>query len=361
MTAFGRRTSEELTVRLDAGDQEREDDRTAQDGLPLVSVIVPVFNVEKYLGRCVDSLSAQTHSRMEIILVNDGSTDQSGDLCNAYSATDSRIRVIHQKNAGVSAARNAGTSVSQGDWVFFVDGDDWVSHDAVEVLLAAATRVNAEIAVGRFLRVGDDGVESPTSSGVEREAVLTGAESVTALLGPMHTLLTVAWGKLFKRELLSKLVFPVGRIHEDEFVSHRVQHAAHRVVVLPRPLYFYRQHSGSIMGAGFNAKKARDATDAYADRLTFLQEVGRTDLLPLARAQLFRKYMALFRGTSQGSRPDAALSQMRFLAREMRASRDRSAFVAFASAYAWCPHLIDPLYSAYNKRRTRASPGRASE
>lgn len=348
-------------MRLEAGEEAAEDDRHAQHTLPLVSVIVPVFNVEKHLRQCVDSLLAQTHYRMEIILVNDGSTDQSGDLCNAYSATDSRIRVIHQENAGPSAARNAGTSMAQGDWFFFVDSDDWVSHDAVKDLLAAATRVNAEIAVGRFARVGDDGLESLTSSGVERELVLTGDESVTALLGPMHTLLTVAWGKLFKRELLSKLVFPVGRIHEDEFVSHGVQLAAHWVVVLPRPLYFYRQHSGSIMGAGFNAKKAMDATDAYAHRLNFLQEVGRTDLLPLARAQLFRKYLALFRGTSQGSRSDAVLSQMRILAREMRASRDRPAFVAFASAYAWWPHLIDPLYSAYNKLGTRARPGRAFE
>lgn len=353
MTAFGRRPSEELTVRLEAGDQETGDDRTAADGLPLVSVIVPVFNVEKHLGRCVDSLSAQTHSRMEIILVNDGSTDQSGDLCNAYSATDSRIRVIHQKNAGPSAARNAGTSVSRGDWVFFVDSDDWVSHDAVEVLLAAATRVNAEIAVGRFIRVGDDGLESQTSSGVEQELVLTGDQSVTALLGPMHTLFTVAWGKLFKRELLSELVFPVGRIHEDEFVSHRVQHAAHRVVLLPRPLYFYRQHSGSIMGAGFNAKKARDATDAYADRLTFLQEVGRTDLLPLARAQLFRKYMALYRGTPEDRNSDALLIRMRTLAQEMRHSRHLSIFTVFASAYAWWPWAVDPLYTAYANRAGR--------
>jgi len=240
--------------------------------------------------------------------------------------------------------------MAQGDWFFFVDSDDWVSHDAVEDLLAAATRVNAEIAVGRFIRVGDDGVESQTSSRVEQELVLTGDESVTALLGPMHTLLTVAWGKLFKRELLSKLVFPVGRIHEDEFVSHRVQHAAHWVVVLPRPLYFYRQHSGSIMGAGFNAKKARDATDAYADRLTFLQEVGRTDLLPLARAQLFRKYMALFRGAPEDRNSDALLIRMRTLAREMRQSRDLSIFTGFASAYAWWPWAVDPLYTAYANR-----------
>ena len=313
----------------------------------LVSIVVPVFNVQSYLEECVDSILAQTYTRLEVILINDGSTDRSGAICDAYAASDGRVRVIHQVNAGLSAARNAGVAVSRGRWLLFVDSDDWVHSDTVDVLLKAASRSDADIAVGVFQRFGEASDLRARTPPHAESVVLTAAEGMTALMGPMHTLLTVAWGKLFRRSLFANLEFPVGRLHEDEFVAHRLLYDSRRVIVVGRPLYFYRQHNDSIMGAGFNSDKAMDAIAAYADRLRFLQRVGRADLLPLARAQLFRRYMKVFRGTPKSPQSVDLRSEMRLLAQDMRRNRDLSTFVAFASAYASWPELIDPFYSAY--------------
>ena len=341
-------------------DAPRPHDGRTQPGGQLVSVIVPVHNVEEHLEQCVESLLGQTHEHLQVLLVDDGSTDRSGERCDALAAADPRVEVIHQASGGPSAARNAGLAVARGSWLFFVDSDDWVHPDSISVLLTAAVSANADVAVGGFQRVAPRGAPVGEAVLPERHDYTSG-EALSGLMGPLHTLLTVVWGRVIRRSVFEGLEFPVGKLHEDEFTAHRILHAARRVVLVDRCLYYYRQHPRSIMGSGFKVGKATDAIEAYADRLGFLREIGRVDLLPLARAQLFRKHMALFRGISRGPQSDALRAEMRLLARDMRRSRDRSAFVAFASAYAWLPQLMDLLYSAYNKVSTRTRPGRVPE
>lgn len=322
----------------------------------LVSIVVPVYNVEAYLATCVDSLLAQTWQQLEVILVDDGSSDRSGGICDGYAAVDRRVRVVHQANSGLSSARNRGIGMARGRWLLFVDSDDWVDHEAVEVLVSEVLGAGADVAIAGLRRVTAVGADCGESL-ISARQVLVGGEALTALMGSRHTLFVVACGKLFRRTLFEDVEFPLGRLHEDEFVAHRVLGRSRRVVVVDRALYFYRQHPRSIMGSGFSYRRAVDAVDAHEDRLEYLEGLGRVDLLPLAKVQLFRKYMRLSRGLSERPEYLRMRSRMRLLARDVRRDREFSYFAFFAMMYAWFPKLVDPVYVAYGSTVGRLRTG----
>lgn len=248
----------------------------------LVSVIVPLYNVAPYLPACLDGLLTQTHRGLEVVLVDDGSTDGSGAVCDAYAARDGRVRVLHQHNAGVAAARNAGLDQARGAYISFVDSDDVVSPRFIETLLGAG----ADIAQCGFvtelegLRATDEAdrpapaFERMSSRDASRALQLDG----TGTWG-------VLWNKLYRASLFDGLRFPVGRQHEDEFVVWRTLWAAGGVAVTPEPLYFYRQRQGSIMAAGLT-QKSLDALVAIEQRGTFYRAQGDAELADLSDAVL---------------------------------------------------------------------------
>jgi glycosyltransferase involved in cell wall biosynthesis len=234
----------------------------------LISVIVPVYKVEKYLDKCIESIVNQTYKNLEIILVDDGSPDNCGAICDVWATKDSRIKVIHKENGGLSDARNAGLAVATGDWVAFVDSDDWVAEEMFARLLNAAKNHQADISACNVQFVEEG--QLPDAPYVSGETVcLTPKEAIRGLIqgGGVRA---VAWNKLYKRQLLHGETFPIGKYHEDEFFTYRILAKAEKIVHIEDKFYFYLQRQGSIMQT-FHYRRL-DALDAYLERLAFLQD-----------------------------------------------------------------------------------------
>ena len=214
--------------------------------MPLISVIVPVYGVAAYLPACLDSLFAQTHTRLEIIAVDDGSPDRSGEILDAYAARDGRLRVIHQANGGLSAARNAGIAAATGEYLGFLDGDDTAEPGLYEALLLAQRRDGTALSVCGFFMAFEDGRRLPVPAAAAARA-LGPAEALAALIADAP-FKNFVWNKLFRRELFEGLRFPVGKNFEDIPLMYRLFERAGAVSVLPDCLVNYLQRSGSIVG-----------------------------------------------------------------------------------------------------------------
>lgn len=236
---------------------------------PLISVIVPVYKVEPYLDRCVQSIVDQTYTNLEIILVDDGSPDNCPAMCDAWAAKDSRIRVIHKANGGLSDARNAGMAIAKGEYIGFVDSDDWISEDMYALLMADMVKNGSDISACGVRMVFED--DSPDKSLTPAgSAVLNSEEAMTALIRE-DLLKQPVWYKLYKSELAKDILFPVGKYHEDVFWSYLAIGKANRVSVFDTPCYFYTQRTGSIMGQGYSLKRL-DALEAKVLRLEYVRQ-----------------------------------------------------------------------------------------
>lgn len=230
---------------------------------PLISVIVPVYKVEPYLDRCVQSIVDQTYTNLEIILVDDGSPDNCPAMCDAWAAKDSRIRVIHKANGGLSDARNAGMAIAKGEYIGFVDSDDWISEDYIDYLYRAVVERNADISACDIRIVYEMSSAEHSAFNCERYT----AEQALDTLTRGETFRAVAWNKLYRRDLLEGERFPVGRYHEDEFFTYRILAKAERLSYVDCGLYFYFQRQGSIMNSV--SLKHLDTLDAYLERIAF--------------------------------------------------------------------------------------------
>ena len=242
--------------------------------MPLISVIVPVYKVEPYLRRCVDSLLAQSFSDLELILVDDGSPDNCGAICDEYAARDGRVHVIHKENGGLSSARNAGIDWafqnSDSRWLAFVDSDDWVHPQYLELLYRAAVENDVPVSACNYQKVFGDQPEPPVLS----EATVTDWETV---LIEHDVQAVIACNKLLEKSLFEGLRFPVGRIHEDEFLTYRLLHRAQRLAYLPAQLYYYYQNPAGITHAGFSLKSL-DKLLALEERARFTRRHGHRPL-----------------------------------------------------------------------------------
>lgn len=215
---------------------------------PLVTVIVPVYNVEPYLPQCLDSIVGQSYERLEILVVDDGSTDGSGALCDDYARRDSRVRVVHKPNGGLSHARNAALDAMTGDVVMMVDGDDWIARDCVQALLTLMTDTACDVAVGRWQRFGDGG--APTDGGGQRDGSVRLYDRDQAIddVFYQHTLTNSACSRLFRARLFDGVRFPVGKLYEDLAVAYPLLKQVARVAYTRRTVYYYRQRNDSITG-----------------------------------------------------------------------------------------------------------------
>ena len=237
--------------------------------MDLISVIVPVYKVEPYLDKCVRSIVEQTYQNLEIILVDDGSPDNCGAICDAWAEKDSRIKVIHKENGGLSDARNAGMDVATGQWIAFVDSDDWIAEEMYESLLNAAKKYQADVSACNVQFV-EEGLQLDVPKKLMATICYTPKEALSRLiLG--SGVRAVAWNKLYKRHLLSDEAFPVGKAHEDEFFTYRILAKTEKIVHIQNSFYFYLQRQGSIMRT-FNYRRL-DALDAYLERLEFLRSL----------------------------------------------------------------------------------------
>ena len=214
----------------------------------LVSIIVPIYKVEPYLRRCLDSIVNQTYTNLEIILVDDGSPDNCPQICDEYAANDERIVVIHKKNSGLSDARNVGLDIAKGEYISFVDSDDWVTNTYIEFLLKAITGNAAEIAIGNYIETTQTYVFNVNGEKQPKYEILNSTSAVTKLWSKDKIIFVTAWGKLIKKELFKDIRFPKGAIHEDEYTSYKLLYYANKSVFLNIPLYCYFQRKDSIIG-----------------------------------------------------------------------------------------------------------------
>ncbi len=225
---------------------------------PLVSIIVPIYGVEEYLSECVNSILAQAYTKLEIILVDDGSLDNSPKMCDDFALIDNRIKVIHKTNGGLSDARNAGLKIAKGKFVSFIDSDDFISNIYIEKLLTEALKLDADIVEGNYY-VFSDGKNSlnPKPYVKKRLTISSGAKTLKNLLTTSGNTETVSWNKLYKRELFTKnnIEYPKGLLHEDTFTTYKLYFYSKKTIFINEPIYYYRQRHDSIMGRKFDERR----------------------------------------------------------------------------------------------------------
>lgn len=316
----------------------------------MISVIVPIYNVEAFVEQAVDSVLSQTLSDWELILVDDGSTDGSGRLCDAYAARDGRIRVVHKSNGGLSDARNAGLDVARGEWISFLDGDDRLAPEALRLMMDAALRTRAEVVSADFY-ASADASEAPQGLKPRYEAAtVSGREAVSRMLyqqGPNHS----AWGKIYARGLWRNLRFRRGTWYEDLDVFYRVLLRSRGVALLPDRLYLYRLHAGSFTQRW--SERRLDVLDV-ADRM--VDYLGRhyPDLLWAARERRMSAAMNML-GLMEANGSDDAAARARCL-KIIRGQRLRSILdrrVRLQSRVAAVMSYVPPLLKSQLRRRYR--------
>lgn len=235
-----------------------------------ISVIIPVYNVEAYLPQCLDSIINQTYRNLEIILVNDGSTDSSPQICEEYGAKDSRITLIHKTNGGLSEARNGGLKVATGAYVSFVDSDDLIALDFYDKMLNQLISHNVDIVECNYIKFDK---ESDVKNIASSDTAIPESYTVdSALISLMNEQLKqVVWNKLYKAELIDQIEFPVNKINEDEYWTYRVFGKAQKIVKIPDVLYYYRQQTESIMGTKYSLRRL-DGLEALEVRVEYMKE-----------------------------------------------------------------------------------------
>ncbi len=245
-----------------------------------ISVIVPIYNVEKYLDKCIQSIINQTYTNLEIILVDDGSPDNCGEICEQYAKNDSRIKVIHKENGGLADARNFGIDQMTGDYVAFVDSDDYIHPQMYERMMDVMEQKNADIVISSWKYVHEDKDEVIQKLSANQEISIFEKNTIQNLYfdnSDKRVTFTVAWNKLYKKEIFDTLRFPKGKVHEDEFVTFKTLYNANKVAYIDEELYYYLVRSVSIMGS-FNLKRF-DIFDAYCEKLRFFEEKKEYELI----------------------------------------------------------------------------------
>ena len=243
--------------------------------MPLISVIVPVYKVEPYLARCVDSILSQTFTDYELILVDDGSPDNCGKICDEYAEKDERIQVIHKENGGLSSARNAGIdwafANSNSQWLTFIDSDDWIHPKYLELLLSGAVSTNTDICVCEYTETfefsGFENLNKFNAQKLNPEEFFVNCRSVI-----------IACCKLYKKSCFENIRYPLGKLHEDEYTTYKILFGKSLVSYLKEPLYFYYTNPDSIMRSEWSPRRL-DAITAYEEQIAFFRKNGFNDAL----------------------------------------------------------------------------------
>lgn len=269
---------------------------------PKVSIIVPVYKVEAYLPVCLESISSQTFQDFELILVDDGSPDNCGAMCEEYAAQHPNTRVIHQANAGLSEARNNGVKIARGEYVTFIDSDDFVSPDYLEYLLALAEKYDAEVSCGTCLSFFDG--ETPHRPEAEdHTGILPAGQALSDICyGKFHIF---ACAKLYRRELAEKYPYPAGQLYEDTATTYKIVGAAGHMAYGLRIIYYWRQRSGSITHAAIDERHFFGIT-AAREQLAYMEQ-HYPDAVPGARARCAMKIIDLAYRLIMGKTRDRAL------------------------------------------------------
>ncbi|NQM52083.1 glycosyltransferase family 2 protein [Streptococcus suis] len=244
---------------------------------PLISIIVPVYNVENYLDECIQTVLAQTYSNWELLLINDGSTDSSGTICDDYAKGDERIHIKHiKKSKGVSEARNTGLSLAKGEYITFLDSDDGIREDFLETCLTTAIQHDVDIVIGHFF-IWDENqqtfyyfVEQSQKDTIELISAQEALNRQVVWKNFNTAPFVVAWGKVFKATLFNTIRFPKGKVFEDEYTIHKALLKSDSVALINKEFYMYRRHGNSIMTSDFSLSKVLNNIEALEERIVDL-------------------------------------------------------------------------------------------
>lgn len=239
----------------------------------MLSVVVPIYNVEDYLSECIESILNQTFKDFELILVNDGSTDNSLKICNEYLKKDERIQIINKENGGLSSARNSGIDVAKGEYIIFIDSDDLINKNMFEKMVRISIEKDADIVQCNYQKFYDNNdIEDSSIVNNELEE-LTPIKALYRFYDEKKSeCTTVAWNKLYKTSLFKNIRYPVGKIHEDVFTTHKLFFKANKIVCIEDKFYYYRQRENSITKSKYT-KKRLDVLEAIEERIDFMQNV----------------------------------------------------------------------------------------
>lgn len=278
-----------------------------------ISIIVPVYNIEKYLENCVESILNQTFKDLEIILVDDGSTDNSGKICDIYKHKDKRIKVIHKENGGLSSARNCGIEIASGEYIGLVDSDDYIHPQKYEILYKNAIKYSSDIVVSSYKSVyttSDLELYNPIK--IEGEITnYTSLEAQEELYKEKSLDFSISWTKLYKKCLFDNLRYEVGRIYEDEFMIHKILHKSKIITYVPAKLHFYYQREGSIMHSKYSIKNL-DEIYYKMDRADFYREVGIENLVHKAECEYINElFFQYFKAKNELNNIDNQLKNIR--------------------------------------------------
>lgn len=237
--------------------------------LPLISVVIPVYKVEQYLDECVNSVLKQTYTNLEIFLVDDGSPDRCGEMCDEYQRIDHRVHVIHQKNRGLSGARNAAIDVFSGDYITFIDSDDWISNDMIECLYKNLIKNEAQMSCTSPESFYEDGTCSFCKH-PDDVLIYTKEKALDCFLFNDY-LTPCVWGKLYVRDLWRHVRCPEGMLFEDQFTTYKLIDQCDKIVYCTKPMYHYRKREGSIGHSDFK-EKTYDLYDAIHEEYDYIQK-----------------------------------------------------------------------------------------
>lgn len=261
----------------------------------LISIIVPIYNVEEYLPECIESLINQTYKNIEIILVDDGSKDNCGSICDEYAKKDNRIIVIHKENGGLSDARNKGIDISKGEYLTFVDSDDVVSTQFIEKLYKMILENNCEIAICDYIRFEN---EIPKDENIQVEVETVSNLEILTRVYDENVKMIVAWNKIYKKELFEQIRYPVGKINEDQFTTYKVIYNANKIAVSNEKMYYYRSNPNSIMGSNFNEKRLQ-VLEALEERMQFYKDKSLDGLYKKTQTSYLDIIISLFISSRQ--------------------------------------------------------------
>ena len=239
-----------------------------KDDMPLISIIIPVYNIHRYLDQCISSVTSQTYERLEILIIDDGSNDGSGEICDSHSKRDNRIRVFHTNHKGMSAARNHGLDSASGEYIFFLDSDDWVDVRAIEVLLKASVVHDADISICPYYKTSRS--ERKPSYVVDSTVELKGMEIIRSQLRDPY-IGHIAWNKLYRKSLFESIRYPEGKVFEDISTTYKLLLAAKKAVCISSPLIYYRVRRNSISRT-YTMRNLIDYWDAFFSRFRYLKE-----------------------------------------------------------------------------------------
>lgn len=259
--------------------------------LPLITIVVTVYNIKDYLKRSIESVMQQSYKNLEIILVDDGSTDGSGEFCDRYAKRDGRIKVIHKKNGGPAEARNVAIEEAKGEYIAFVDGDDWIEKDMYENMYLALKAYNSELAICSYKEVSETHIQDHTD---ETVIFFQDDEALESFIREEDEvrIQNAAWNKLYKKELLENLRFPVGKLYEEIVFTTKLLHKARGVVYLNQGYYNYvTDRAGSIMNMGVNTRIFTDQIPLYQEKRAYLESIGRNDLVSIHNFYFYKRLL----------------------------------------------------------------------